>query len=348
MSGDADWFCDYLGELKMACAIRTRLVSKGIDIEPLLDALEPFFLLTEWHQASKDNIGVLCQMNSIYKMYYCIVTRQLMQTIEYKLAEDDLKRHVIMTECKLASGKWIDVMQMLHAPHKFAMKLPDNLDKMLDKCDAKTIVNIKKTVQNLQIWLGERELHNQWSPRILGINFRIKPSHAKTNSLMSGSSVHTMRPRLSLGSVESWMTPPHSSIGSGQFCSQSSSSILQTEEEVRRILFLQPVKYGSYRHRLCVITPKELLLCSPESIMANLKSYLVEGFQHVPLYKVRKRMPLSELRLDHYICCQEEDCVQDDTGTTWWWNPVSKWSSIGFDKDETLREALAAIKDALS
>ena len=241
------------------------------------------------------------------------------------LNSDNVLRHIVLTECKLASGEWIDVLSLALLPLTSLEGSRTDFNDLLQITDRRRTKNymsvanalavINRVLHRLEQWKIQRGLFDQLKSKVRGLE---------------GSGV---RERLKERKV--FRTQSVSQVNAKTLFHKGSSAF-DLFEPVQRIPLMnvvydsEPVRIGWW-HRLLILTPDSILICRVVGIWSLFRTIFN-----------RKYEP-KEYAVIETVNLQKGLSVHSENGLTW--NLYGK--VVVFRRREECNQFLTALQEAV-
>lgn len=293
----------YIDRLRSACYIRRRLSLKGIHGR-LPSILASFDRLYEFHYGRLP-AGVLLgrerAMISVYTSYYAVLEAFEVHAVQ-ELESDELLRHVVLTECKLACGEWTDVKELIRLPHHHLHQRRSQFQRMLQSTSkedvkrymaiASELCTLNRVIDKIGQWREQKALFNQLAVNIRGLRIAEADGHA-------GGNVDRAH------SVDDLAVHPLDRDGSVLRSFSADTTRKANEDapvstgDAERVVTASSVRVKSVWHRMLILTPSHVVLCRPRGLWATCKLLFALSTRRRPAvaerYAVDERFSLRDI-----------------------------------------------------
>ena len=286
----------YVDGLHAACLVKRRLALKDLPVLPILDLLEPHERLHDLHKRLLDRLEEsdgLSVFDARFERLLCNAYMLHLQAHEAHfdmaretLNNDGVLRHIVLTECKLASGEWIDILGLASLPLTSLEGSRTDLGELLGVTDrgqtrhymsvANALAVINRVLHRLEQWRMQRGLFDGLRGRVRGLE-----------GDACGRDQRGRRPLRTL-SV--------SQVNARRVFHEGSSAfnLLEIEQEgvPRNVVYASEMVRIGWWHRLLILVPDSILICRVVGIWSLLRT-LFSGAYEPREYAVIGSVPLK-------------------------------------------------------
>lgn len=273
----------YVDRLHAACLVKRRLALKDLPVLDLLNLLEPHERLFELHKHLLDRIEESNNLGAFeagLERTLCNTYIQCHQAHEDHfdkasnvLKDDNVLRHIVLTECKLASGEWIDVLSLALLPLTNLEECRADFNHLLQVTDRKQTKNymsvanalavVNRVLHRLEQWRLQRRLYDQLNAKVRGLENGTTGKRPREQRVFRTQSV--------------------SQVNAKAVFHEGSSAFNLPEAEQRSlptnlVYASEPVRIGWW-HRLLVLKPDAILICRVVGIWSLLRTLLNREYE---------------------------------------------------------------------
>lgn len=325
----------YVDGLHAACLVKRRLALKDLPVSALLSLLEPHERLLDLHKhllerlEESNNLSVFDARleRSLYNTYiqYLQAHEKCFSKASDILNGDSVLRHIVLTECKLASGEWIDVLSLALLPLTSLEGCRTDFDELLRVTDrgqtknymsvANALAVINHVLYRLEQWKIQRGLFDQLKTKVRGLEGSHLGNSSEEQRLLRTQSVSRLGAK------------PMFHEGSSAF------DLLETGQRsipTNVVYASEPVRIG-WRHRLLILKPDSILICRVVGIWSILRTLLNRE------YEPREYAVIESIQLRKGLS------VHSENGLTW--NLYGK--AVVFRRREECNRFLTALQEAV-
>lgn len=294
----------YIGRLRSACYIRRRLVLKNVQSK-LLPILASFDRLYEFHYYQPFTNILLNKersMTPIYTDYYAVLESFEMHALQ-ELEDDELLRHVVLTECKLACGEWTDVKELVRLPHHHLHRCRLQFQMLLQSTGkenvkqymaiASELCTLNHVIAKIEQWREQKALFNQLAINIRGLRI-VNDDDEHDGGSADVDRTHSLDD-LTVHSLDRTTTTLRS-LSVDHLCKTHEPT---SKKDAERVLAVSYVRVQSFWHRMLILTPSHVVLCRPRGFWATCKLLFTPSRRKKPAiaekYAVDERLPLKSI-----------------------------------------------------
>ena len=276
--GDGSKNAELVKGLRAACLARQRLIVRQV-FPCVALLLTPFDRLLSLHQAlevgiQSDQPSIFTEMETHLRGTYLSFIR----TCDRHLAEvesllsDPENKHLLLTECKLASGQWLNPLELVERVERTPQDFVDGLRLALQKTPrtetrryielASAIASLNRCIVSLETWRQQRSAFRNLQSLVSGLETcsnRVYGAHRRRSFV----SLH-----------ESVYQPDEEILASSAIRSQE--NLVLSEESygsvgVDDLLILSSVVRIGFYCRLLLLLPGQIVVCGVRGPWKNLK-----------------------------------------------------------------------------
>lgn len=325
----------YVDGLHAACLVKRRLALKDLPVSALQSLLEPHERLFDLHKHLLDRLEESNNLSvfdarlerSLYNTYilYLQAHENHFSKASDVLNGDSVLRHIVLTECKLASGEWIDVLSLASLPLTSLEGCRTDFNDLLRVTDRKQTKNymsvanalavINHVLHRLEQWKTQRRLFDQLKIRVRGLEGSRLEGNSEDQKLFRTQSVSQLDAK------------PMFHEGSSAF------DLFETGRKsipMNVVYASEPVRIGWW-HRLLILKPDSILICRVVGIWSILRTLLNRE------YEPREYVVIESIQLKKGLSVHSENGLS--------WNLYGKF--VLFRKREECNRFLTALQEAV-